>query len=101
MLSYKCPNCGRCYNYSEEGWYQCMNCRYTLKRAEEVKQVRNPYKPRVIGTIKSEVKCPYCNSTNTEKISLLSKVSNVPLLGIFAMGKFNKEWHCNNCDSDF
>lgn len=78
MQSYKCPNCGRIYNYSElpsNVLINCMNCRYPLKRAEEVKNVKHPElnSHNIIGTIKDpikiEVKCPYCKSTNTSKIS--------------------------------
>lgn len=47
------------------------------------------------------VECPYCHSTNTKKISVMSKASSVALVGIFAMGKVNKQWHCNQCKSDF
>lgn len=47
------------------------------------------------------VTCPYCQSTNAKKISGLSKAVNVGLFGIFALGKTTKQWHCNNCNSDF
>ena len=47
------------------------------------------------------VTCPYCNSTNTEKISDISKAIAVSLLGIHAISKAVKQWHCNNCNSDF
>lgn len=47
------------------------------------------------------VKCPYCNSTDTKKLSNLTKVGHVALFGIFAIGKVSKQWHCNNCNSDF
>lgn len=47
------------------------------------------------------VTCPYCQSTNTKKISSMSKAGSVALFGIFAMGKVNKQWHCNDCKSDF
>lgn len=47
------------------------------------------------------VECPYCHATNTKKISGMSKAGSVALFGIFAMGKVNKQWHCNNCNSDF
>ena len=56
--------------------------------------LRNPYAPPV-------AKCPYCNSTNTRKISTLSKAGSVAMWGVFALGKVSKEWHCNNCKSDF
>lgn len=48
-----------------------------------------------------QVECPYCHSTNTKKISTTSKVGSVALFGIFAIGKVSKQWHCNNCKSDF
>lgn len=47
------------------------------------------------------ITCPYCQSTNTKKISGLSKAGSVALWGIFALGKTTKQWHCNNCKSDF
>ena len=45
--------------------------------------------------------CPYCQSTDCKKISGLSKAGSVALWGIFALGKTTKQWHCNNCKSDF
>ena len=50
---------------------------------------------------KPTITCPYCHSTNTKKISGLSKAGSIALFGIFAMGKVSKQWHCNNCGSDF
>ena len=47
------------------------------------------------------VECPYCHSTNTRKISGASKAGNVALFGVFAAGKVSKQWHCNQCNSDF
>ena len=100
MITYKCPNCGRMYNYDEDGWYDCMNCGYPLKRAEEVKKVRNPYVPKVIGEVstpsKNQPKCPTCGSTNIQKISATSKIG-----GAFMFGWFSKtarsQFKCNNC----
>lgn len=50
---------------------------------------------------KPQVECPYCHSTNTKKISGMSKAGSVALFGIFALGKTSKQWHCNECKSDF
>lgn len=47
------------------------------------------------------VTCPYCKSTNTKKISNVSKAGSVAMFGVYAVGKVSKEWHCNNCKSDF
>lgn len=46
------------------------------------------------------VNCPYCNSTNTKKISSSEKVFNIAMFGIFG-NKRKYQWHCNNCNSDF
>lgn len=46
------------------------------------------------------VVCPYCKSTNTEKISTMSRAVSVSLVGA-ASGKLGKQWHCKNCGSNF
>ena len=48
----------------------------------------------------NKVQCPYCNSTNCKKISGVSKATSVAMFGIFSQ-KVKKQWHCNNCRSDF
>ena len=46
------------------------------------------------------VVCPYCKSTNTEKISTVSRAVSVSLVGV-ASGKIGKQWHCKQCGSNF
>lgn len=46
------------------------------------------------------VVCPYCHSTNTEKISTVSRAVSVSIVGA-ASGKIGKQWHCKNCGSNF
>lgn len=48
----------------------------------------------------NKVHCPYCNSTNCKKISGVSKATSVAMFGIFSQ-RVKKQWHCNNCKSDF
>lgn len=48
----------------------------------------------------NKVHCPYCNSTRCRKISTISKAGSVALFGIFSQ-KVKKQWHCDNCGSDF
>ena len=67
---------------------------------EQAYQTRINWVPVEYGS-SNAIKCPYCHSTNTKKISGLSKAGSVALFGIFAMGKVSKQWHCNNCNSDF
>lgn len=45
--------------------------------------------------------CPYCHSRNTKKITTISKAAHTTLFGIFSMGRNSKNYHCNNCRSDF
>lgn len=47
------------------------------------------------------ITCPFCQSTNCEKISTASKIGKVALFGIFAAGSVSKTWHCNDCGSNF
>lgn len=46
------------------------------------------------------VTCPYCKSTNVTKISTAGRVVSVGLFGL-GSSKVGKQWHCNNCKSDF
>lgn len=46
------------------------------------------------------VKCPYCQSSNTKKISSTAKAVNIAMFGLFG-NKRKYQWHCNNCNSDF
>lgn len=46
------------------------------------------------------VECPYCHSTNTHKISGLGRAASIGFWGIFSK-KIGKQWHCDNCKSDF
>ena len=97
IIKAKCPRCGNEDSYqkftdnSEFG--ECTKCGWMTYH----KWIGTP--PTTIKTV--EVKCPYCNSTNTKKISEMSKAASVAVFGVFAMGKVSKQWHCNNCKSDF
>lgn len=110
MQIYQCPNCGRTYNYGEFNnsniRLSCMNCRYPLKKKEDIKNITHPElntmfnNKHVIGTISDPTKpipkCPTCSSTNLKKITTTSKVMNTAMFGIFGT-KRHKIFHCNNC----
>ena len=49
---------------------------------------------------KSQIKCPYCNSSNTTKITNIQRGLSAYLFGL-SSSKLGKQWHCNNCNSDF
>lgn len=46
------------------------------------------------------ITCPYCQSTNTNKITTTAKVVNTALFGWFGTKRL-KEWYCNNCKSEY
>ena len=46
------------------------------------------------------VECPYCHSMNTSKIGTVSRMTSTAMFGL-ASKKIGKQWHCNNCKSDF
>lgn len=45
-------------------------------------------------------RCPICQSPDIKKISTASKISSVALWGVFSQ-KAKKQWHCNNCGSEW
>lgn len=49
---------------------------------------------------RNNVECPYCHSKNTKKITTTAKAINTAVFGIFGT-KRHKQWHCDNCKSDF
>lgn len=74
---------------------ECLERMKARNRAEANAIRANSGKPT------NSVKCPYCKSTNTTKISNAKKAVAVGLFGIFGMSKASKQWHCNSCGSDF
>ncbi len=46
------------------------------------------------------VTCPYCHSTNVKRIGRFGKEASIYFKGI-ASAKMAKQWHCNNCNSNF
>lgn len=64
------------------------------------KKIDPPIKEILFDT-KPVVECPYCHATNTRKITTTSKAVHTALFGIFSIGRNSKQWHCNQCNSDF
>lgn len=99
---YRCPKCNKAYDFESNTKYSkiCPKCKVEMnffmnwdkdtEKAKRTKQVKI-YKP---------VQCPYCHSTKTNKISVLSRSMSVGLFG-FGSSKIGKQWHCENCKSDF
>lgn len=112
-MFYKCPNCGRVYGYGRndlENRISCDNCRYPLKKAEDVKTVKHPElnpmlsNNHVIGTVsnttKPTPKCPTCGSENITKIGNFNRMLSISFFGL-ASSKIGKTHKCNNCGCMF
>ncbi len=52
------------------------------------------------ASVSQTVECPYCKSNNTKKISTTSRVISTSVFGLGSK-KLGKQWHCNQCGSDF
>ncbi len=105
---YMCPECNQMhfFNTAEEFSTICPECnvemvcvekKFVSKEQEEKKKAR--WK-RLMSQRAPLVYCPYCNSVNTSRISTSAKAVNTVIFGIFGT-KRHKQWHCNECNSDF
>lgn len=121
-----CPDCGTkmvsCHCSEEEScrmvdegifeqWEQQMREKYVVgspefdevlynKRLQEEKAEADYYASIPTRPSEPKITCPYCHSTNTKKIGVISRSVSVGLFGLGSK-KINRQWHCNNCGSDF
>ena len=107
-----CPKCNQGYffNKAEEFSTICPDCNIEMRDmgsefvdSEVEKKKSERFQKRMQQALQNPVPlvyCPYCNSVNTSKISTTSKVVNTAIFGIFGT-KRHKQWHCNQCGSDF
>ena len=97
IIDFICPNCGNDKSYAKiterSKFGECTRC-HKMTYYERLKDIP-------ITSSEPSVKCPYCGSLLTKKITKASKIGSLALWGVFALGKSTKEWHCNNCKSDF
>lgn len=94
----RCPECGGYFDKNDELTkqfnYTCIECNCKLITQDE-------YSSYGYHADKPTVECPYCHSTNVKKITNTSKAVHTAIFGIFSMGRNSKNFHCNNCNSDF
>lgn len=111
---YRCPQCKKIYWFETSKEYNafCAECKCNLtfianydcdtELAEKAKNTppydptQDPNSPYYIPVIK----CPYCQSTDTSKISAIGRVVSTGLFGLGSK-KIGKQWHCNSCNSNF
>ena len=93
MIMYQCPCCEKTYSEFSNLYY-CPKCNYRLKKKVEEDIIND------IKSSKPTVTCPYCQSTDTKKISGTARFMSTGIFGL-ASKKIGKQWHCNKCKSDF
>ncbi len=75
------------------------------KREREFEAAKKSYermkKRQRAGSSGYGVKCPYCQSYNTRKIGTFAKAMNAALFGVLSISVNSKNFHCNQCGSDF
>ena len=76
-----------------------------LKRKEKIaKEDEEYYRRQRIEwdrRAKYTPRCPICGSPRIKKISAITKAGGVALFGPLGMRKAMKQWHCEDCGSDF
>lgn len=60
----------------------------------------DPIREAKAAEVMRKVTCPYCGSVNVKKVSTISRMASVGFFGLSSK-KVGKQWHCNNCKSDF
>ncbi len=111
---YECPQCRNRFYFdtSKEYHAYCPECKCSLEfldnadcDTEQAERLKNA--PKYDPTLDPDspyyipvITCPYCSSSDTSKISILSRTLSVGFFGIGGK-KIGKQWHCNKCGSDF
>ena len=107
---YECTKCNKLYFVEEgkyfskicplcdtetklEGIYECdTDLAEKAKNTPPYDPTKDPNSPYYIPIIK----CPTCQSTNTQKIGTGERVASVAMMGVFSK-KINKSFKCNSC----
>ena len=104
---YYCKKCQECYHFdtSKEFSKLCPSCnsemefQFNANGDTDLAEQRKNQTP-IVPSSKPIITCPYCQSTNTKKIGVIGRSVSTGLFG-FGSSKIGKQWHCNNCKSDF
>lgn len=83
---------------------KCTHCGHELKNHILSKRPADWVDPRKqkpsFEEEKNVPRCPTCSSTNIRKLSVTSKVVDVAMWGVLSR-KAHKQWHCDNCGSEW
>lgn len=104
-----CPKCGQKvssdYKYCPTCGNDISNTILELSKIEERKSKEDSQRihsnnKNYASQTNNKPHCPYCQSTNIKKITATSRIGSSIMFGV-ASKKIGKQWHCNNCGSDF
>ena len=105
----ECSNCGNItYRKMSAADKEAFEAKAAHTQNEEGANIYKNYTQRVRDDIarpaakqQPTITCPYCHSTNVEKITLGKKAVKGWFWGIAAASTLTKEWHCKSCKSNF
>ena len=87
------------YVYGDDSFNE--DIMYARENTQNVSDQIDYYEDLILNdNDKEDCKCPTCGSTNIKKISTANRIVSTGLFGL-ASSKIGKQWHCNNCNSDF
>lgn len=105
---YQCPLCKTRYDFDTSKPFsaKCPSCQTEMEfiwnhnedsielRRRRAREERRKWEES------SKIKCPYCNSTDTKKITATSRSLSIVAFGLGSK-KLGKQFHCNKCKADF
>lgn len=94
---YICPKCGEKMMYFGTEEIDPTTNKVVNRYNEENRNRNNPGKS---VSIKSQITCPFCKSTNVRKIGVGERAFSVLGLGLLSK-KINKSFKCSNCGGTF
>lgn len=101
----KCPNCSSLIAETSRacpicGYDDIGSCLLNLEREKQAAYIDYTSGHTEVHMTQNVPKCPTCQSTDIKKISTASKAGSVFMWGLLSQ-KVKKQWHCNNCGSEW
>ena len=97
-INTKCRVCGNEMTFHNSRNYNPNESLRAIRNATP--QTKENIAKQLAQAKKSIVTCPYCQSTKCSRISILGRMVSVEFWGL-ASNKLGKQWHCNDCGSNF
>ncbi len=99
-----CPKCSHMQMFNANEEYsdicECCNAKMIEVERKYVSSEKEAHEEWLRNNT-TIIKCPYCQSVNTKKITIGSKITHTALFGIFSISRNSHNYHCNNCGADF